>query len=79
MTTTRTPATRLDVRSTDGTPIAVCRSGVGKPLVLVHGTTADHTRWAPVLSALEAGFCVLALDRRGDLWRGRHACQFELA
>ncbi len=54
--------------SGDGTPIAVWRSGEGKPLVLVHGTAADHTRWAPVLPALEARFCVLNVDRRG---RGR--------
>ena len=56
------------VSSADGTSIAVWRSGEGKPLVLVHGTTADHTRWAPVLPALEARFEVLNLDRRG---RGR--------
>ena len=56
------------VASEDGTPIAVWRSGEGKPLVLVHGTAADHTRWAPVLPALEARFCVLNVDRRG---RGR--------
>ena len=66
---------RLDVQrgfaevvSPDGTPIAVWRSGEGPPLVLVHGATADHTRWAPVLPALEARFTVLAMDRRG---RGR--------
>jgi pimeloyl-ACP methyl ester carboxylesterase len=56
------------VSSTDGTPIAVWRSGAGKPLILVDGTTAAHTRWAPVLPALEARFEVLNLDRRG---RGR--------
>jgi pimeloyl-ACP methyl ester carboxylesterase len=56
------------VRSADGTPIAVWQSGAGKPLLLVHGTTADHTRWAPVLPAFAAEYSVLALDRRG---RGR--------
>ena len=30
----------------DGTPIAIWRSGAGRPLVLVHGATADHARWA---------------------------------
>ena len=40
----------------------------GPPLVLVHGATADHTRWAPVMAALEERFTVLAVDRRG---RGR--------
>ena len=53
------------VASADGTPIAVWRSGEGPPLVLVHGATADHTRWSPVLPALEEHFTVLAMDRRG--------------
>ena len=56
------------VLSADGTLIAVWRSGDGPPLVLVHGATADHGRWAPVLPALEEHFTVLAMDRRG---RGR--------
>ena len=51
--------------STDGTMIAYQRSSVGPPLVLVHGTTADHTRWAPVLPAFEQHFTVYVLDRRG--------------
>lgn len=53
------------VTSTDGTKIAYERNGSGPPLVLVHGTTADHTRWAPVLPALEEHFTVYAMDRRG--------------
>lgn len=53
------------VRSQDGTPIAYERTGDGPPLVLVHGTTADHTRWARVLPALAERFTVCAVDRRG--------------
>ncbi|WP_121743550.1 alpha/beta fold hydrolase [Natronorubrum halophilum] len=53
------------VTSADGTSIAFERSGSGPPFVLVHGTTADHTRWEPVLSAFEEYFTVYALDRRG--------------
>lgn len=53
------------VVSGDGTPIAVWRSGEGPPLVLVHGAAADHSRWVPVLPALEERFTVLAIDRRG--------------
>jgi pimeloyl-ACP methyl ester carboxylesterase len=34
-------------------------------LVLVHGTTADQARWAPVLPALREHFTVYACDRRG--------------
>jgi len=53
------------VTSKDGTLIACWRSGHGPPLVLVHGTSADHTRWKPVLPALEEHFSVYAVDRRG--------------
>lgn len=55
----------MNVTSKDGTPIAYERSGDGPPLVLVHGTTADHTRWRPVLPALEQRRTVFAVDRRG--------------
>jgi pimeloyl-ACP methyl ester carboxylesterase len=53
------------VTSRDGTAIAFARSGSGPPLVLVHGTSASHIRWAPVLPGLEPHFTVYAVDRRG--------------
>ena len=53
------------VTTGSGTPVAYWRSGEGPPLVLVHGTAADHTRWRPVLPALEERFTVYAVDRRG--------------
>lgn len=53
------------VTSPDGTEIAYWTSGDGPPLVLVHGTTADHTRWAPLLPYLEPHATVHAIDRRG--------------
>lgn len=53
------------VVSADGTPIAFQKSGAGPSLVLVHGTTADHTRWNPILPELEKHFTVYAIDRRG--------------
>src|SRR5262249_39606887 len=40
-------------------------SGVGAPLLLVHGTTGDHTGWTAVSAALERHFTVWTLDRRG--------------
>lgn len=49
----------------DGTQIAYRRGGEGPPLVLIHGTAADHSRWAPVLPAFEQHFTVYAVDRRG--------------
>jgi pimeloyl-ACP methyl ester carboxylesterase len=55
----------LTIRSKDGTAIAVERSGHGPPLVAVHGTTADHTRWAPIRADLEKRYTVHAIDRRG--------------
>ena len=55
----------LRVRSADGTAIAAYRSGTGSPLVLVHGVSSDHTRWQPVLPALERAHTVYAMDRRG--------------
>ena len=53
------------VASKDGTPIAYWTSGNGPPLVLVHGTPADHTRWRPLLPYLESHTTVHAMDRRG--------------
>jgi pimeloyl-ACP methyl ester carboxylesterase len=53
------------VTSRDGTPIAHWTAGQGPPLVLVHGTSADHTRWAPVLPLLEPHVTTVVLDRRG--------------
>jgi pimeloyl-ACP methyl ester carboxylesterase len=53
------------ITSADGTPIAFERTGSGPPLVLVHGTTADRTRWHHLLPALTEHFTVYTVDRRG--------------
>jgi len=53
------------VKSKDGTVISFRKSGSGIPLILVHGTTADHTRWNPLLPQFEKHFTVYAVDRRG--------------
>jgi pimeloyl-ACP methyl ester carboxylesterase len=58
-------ATMTRVTSRDGTQIAYWASGEGPPLVVVHGTTADHTRWRPLLPYLEPHATVHAIDRRG--------------
>jgi hypothetical protein len=57
-------STLTRVISRDGTEIAYWTTGDGPPLVLVHGTTADHTRWRPLLPYLEPHATVHAMDRR---------------
>ena len=56
-------------RSADGTPIAVFESGAAepgtRPLVLVHGTTADHRTFRVVGPMLGRRRRLYALDRRG--------------
>jgi pimeloyl-ACP methyl ester carboxylesterase len=64
MAGTTTEPTRV-VASADGTPIAVFSSGVGPPLVLVHGASADHTTFRVVGPRLAERFTVHAIDRRG--------------
>lgn len=66
------------IKSKDGTAIAFERSGSGPPLVMVHGTTADHTRWAPIMPRFEPHFTVYAVDRRGRSGSG-DAPDYELA
>ena len=51
------------VTSRDGTPIAYDRGDEGPPLVLVHGTTSDHSTWELVLPELQKHFTVYAIDR----------------
>lgn len=51
--------------STDGTEIGYWKSGSGPSLLLVHGTTADHSRWSPILPRFEKYFTVYTMDRRG--------------
>jgi pimeloyl-ACP methyl ester carboxylesterase len=53
------------VESPDGTVIACHVAGDGPPMVLVHGTSADHTRWGSVIGRLAAGWTTYAVDRRG--------------
>jgi pimeloyl-ACP methyl ester carboxylesterase len=57
------------VVSPDGTLIALFSAGVADgarpPLLLVHGTTADHRTWRVVAPALALRGAVHAIDRRG--------------
>lgn len=60
------------VSSADGTKIGVWTSGQGAPLVLVHGTTADHASWDLVRPSLQPHFTLHAVDRRGRGASGDH-------
>jgi pimeloyl-ACP methyl ester carboxylesterase len=51
--------------SPDGTTIAIFRAGSGPPLLLVHGTTADHTTFRVLGPRLGPIFTIQAVDRRG--------------
>ncbi len=59
-----TPRTH-HVRSRDGTVIGYHSSGSGPPLLLVHGSLGDHTRWDALRPHLEPHRTVHAMDRRG--------------
>ena len=51
--------------SKDGTVIHYQKNGDGPPLLLVHGTVADHRRWATISPQFEQHFTVYTMDRRG--------------
>lgn len=56
---------RFDVRSPDGTSLAVWPGGDGPPLVLVHGAMSDHTNDAAFAAELGRDLSTFAMDRRG--------------
>ncbi len=58
-------AVLLRITSGDGTLLGMERLGAGPPLLAVHGSTADRSRWAPVRDALAERFTLYLLDRRG--------------
>lgn len=73
---------RLSARSADGVELSATVTGParqGTPLLLVHGTSGDAARWAPVLPGLAAERPVYALDRRGRGGSGDGADAYEIA
>lgn len=60
---TETP--RVRAVSADGSVITAYVEGRGPCLVLVHGSTADHTRWLPLVPLLRDEFTLVLIDRRG--------------
>jgi pimeloyl-ACP methyl ester carboxylesterase len=53
------------VISGDGTLIAYERIGTGPPLILVHGTASDNSRWATLVEHIRDHFTLYVMDRRG--------------
>lgn len=58
-------AMTASVTSPDGTVIGFETLGDGPPMVLVHGTGADHTRWTAVRDRLARRYRLYLVDRRG--------------
>jgi pimeloyl-ACP methyl ester carboxylesterase len=55
----------FEVRSADGTSLAVWVDGRGPSLVMVHGSIADHTTFEPFVAALRDDVTTFSMDRRG--------------
>jgi len=53
------------ITSADGTVLSYREDGRGPSLLLVHGTTADRSRWEAITPQLSQQFTVYAMDRRG--------------
>lgn len=64
-TSTTADVDRFDVRSRDGTSIAVWAEGEGPPLVMVHGVLNDHTTDRLFIDELRGKVTTFAMDRRG--------------
>lgn len=62
---TDSPPTWSSTLSTDGARICWITKGRGRPLLLVHGGGADHTRLEPFANLLADRFTVHLVDRRG--------------
>jgi pimeloyl-ACP methyl ester carboxylesterase len=59
-----TPPTAM-VTSPDDVPLAVWAGGAGRPVLLVHGTTSDHSTFDELVPHLEDKRRVYRYDRRG--------------
>lgn len=55
---------RRDVR-VDGLRLHIAEAGAGPALMLVHGLSASHAVWEPVIEAVAEGWRVIALDLPG--------------
>jgi pimeloyl-ACP methyl ester carboxylesterase len=64
-TVTQGHISRFDVRSADGTLLAVWVEGRGPAVVMVHGSIADHTTFDPFVEILRDNLTTFSMDRRG--------------
>ena len=64
--TTEGSTTRLDVRSPDGTSLAVWVDGEGPALVLAHGCPSEHSTFDPLVQELRGDVTTYAMDRGGS-------------
>jgi pimeloyl-ACP methyl ester carboxylesterase len=67
------PAAAPDHFDVDGYPLAYLDRGTGPPLLLVHGSLADHRAWAQQLPAFSTRFRTIAVSLRHaypDRWDG---------
>ncbi|MEU8817682.1 alpha/beta hydrolase [Actinoplanes sp. NPDC048796] len=75
--------TAIDVRSADGTRLAVRREGTGDPIVLLHGSGGGLHSWDPRIAHLADSYELWIPARRGyapsDLPPGRKSFQQEVA
>jgi pimeloyl-ACP methyl ester carboxylesterase len=53
------------VYSKDGTLIAFESRGFGPPLLMVHGSTVNRSRWGGIIDTLQRYFTLHLMDRRG--------------
>src|SRR5437868_996167 len=56
---------RFLVYTDDGQPVQLQRTGRGRPLLLLHEWTADHSVWRHFIPELADSFTVHAWDARG--------------
>lgn len=55
----------MSIENINGTKIFLQEFGSGDPLILVHGSWADHMEWPFVVPGLASHFRVVVYDRRG--------------
>lgn len=73
-----TTPSHLEVTSADGTVLGAEVLGTGPALLLVHGGTADRTRWAPLVPLLTDEFTCVLMDRRGRATSAREAAEYAI-